>query len=166
MSVFIRKSVVILAIFGLCLGVAHAKPGKTLHVNVTKAPLLPTPSPFGKALTILTVNDSATVLEEKGSYYKVKTSTGHTGWIPVASLQKKPMDLTKSVTRANGGADNPELASAVPGFNGDVEKQFKNQNPKINFDAVDKMEKWNVTAQESQVFLKQGGLKIQTGDAK
>lgn len=144
----------------------HARPKSPQYLNVQEANLLTTPGFGAQTVTTLHANDKLTVLAEQGSYLKVTTTGGKTGWIAASSLHKKKLDLTMDASRATSGTGKQELAAAVPGFNSDVEKTFMAKNPNVNMDAVNKMEKWNITTQQSQQFLKQGGLVIKTGSAQ
>mgnify|MGYP001411010750 CR=1 FL=1 len=109
--------------------------------------------------------NQVTVMEKKGDWFRVTAPDGAVGWMHAGALTKSKIRLSAGESDAQTGASSDELALAGKGFNADVEAQFKQQNQKIDFTWVDRMEKIKVSAKESQDFLKAGGLAPEQGGA-
>lgn len=131
---------------------------KEMSVSVHSGDVRATPSGLGKVVGTLEYTTVVDLLEESGSWCKIVTKDGKvTGWIAAKSLAKGRLKLEagKDVT---GGASASETALAGKGFTEQVEKAYKDKNPKVDFTWVDKMLTFKVAQDEVVAFLKQGGI--------
>ncbi len=153
----------VLALF-LLAGAAVAAPAQ-MSVQVREGKLRATASFLGSVVAPVAYGDRVTVMEKKGDWFRVTAPDGAVGWMHTGALTKSKIRLSAGEADAQTGASSDELALAGKGFNADVEAQFKQQNQKIDFTWVDRMEKIKVSAKESQDFLKAGGLTQEQGGA-
>ena len=140
--------------------------GETMSVQVKTTPLRDTPSFVGKAGAILAYGDRVEVLNTQGTWKKVNTPGGLTGWVHASALSSKRIVLKSGQETAQTRASGDELALAGKGFNSDVEGEFKKQHGNIDFSWIDKMEKMRVSSGEMQVFLKEGSVVSREGGAR
>lgn len=78
------------------------------------------------------------------------------GWVSVSNLTKKKIVKTKNGSYVNASSD--EIALAGKGISETAEQLFKNDNPDISFDSVDKMEKLEISDDELSKFVEEGHL--------
>ncbi|HSR11025.1 MAG TPA: SH3 domain-containing protein [Thermodesulfobacteriota bacterium] len=84
---------------------------------------------------------------------------GKEGWIHKSAVQEQKFDFT---TLAGGRADESsqdEIALAGKGFTPEVEKVFREKNPNVRYDLVNKIEAFKADEQRVQSFIQAGGLK-------
>ena len=146
----------------LLTGVARAD---RMSVQVQDGQVRATPSFLGAVVAKLPYGSSVEAQPEQNGWMQVETATGQQGWMSASSLTKKKITLSTGGGGATG-ASSDELALAGKGFNSDVEKEFKKQNPNVSFAAVDQMAKIKITPHEMQKFLAEGSVKPPTGGAK
>ncbi|MBI4828334.1 MAG: SH3 domain-containing protein [Nitrospinae bacterium] len=124
---------------------------------------------FAPALAEIPYKESLEALETQNGWIKV-TYAGKTGWIhssavsgAVPAAEKKGGALSLF-----GGDDDKknvaqeDVALAGKGFNEQVEKQYKQKNPNMNFAAVDEMEKITIPGDKLAAFVQQGGLEARS----
>jgi uncharacterized protein YgiM (DUF1202 family) len=158
-----RRIVMLAAVGALSLaGVALAE---RMSVQVQDGQVRATPSFLGAVTAKLPYGAAVEAQPEQNGWIQVQTASGQQGWMHKASLSKKKIVMTAGAAGASG-ASSDELALAGKGFNSDVEKEFKKQNPTVNFAAVDRMAKLKIAPQEMQKFLADGSVKPPTGGAK
>ncbi len=139
---------------------------KTMSVQVKKCQLRNKPSFLGKILTNLNYADQVTVKQEKKNWYEVvPVNKKNGGWVHVSALSTKKIVLKEGSEDIKNAASSDELALAGKGFNEQVENDFKKKNKNADFTWIDKMEKIVISSKEMQSFLKNGGLKVEGGDA-
>jgi uncharacterized protein YgiM (DUF1202 family) len=126
-----------------------------MSVQVQDGQVRKTPSFLGAVVVKLPYGTAVEAQPAQNGWVPVQTAEGQQGWIHQSAL------TTKKIVLASGGtttaqASSDELALAGKGFNSDVEKQFKQQNPNLNFAAVERMLKNKVAPREMQKFLDAG----------
>jgi uncharacterized protein YgiM (DUF1202 family) len=129
-----------------------------MSVQVKSGQVRATPSFLGQLVAPVSYGNRLQVLEQQGDWSKVTAPGGQTGWIHNSALTKKKIVMKAGDQTAQTGASGEELALAGKGFNSDVEADFKAKNQNIDFSWVDKMEKYKVTPESMQQFLKEGGV--------
>lgn len=139
---------------------------KTMSVQVKKCQLRNKPSFLGKIVINLNYADQVTVKQEDKNWYEVvPVNKKNGGWVHVSALSTKRIVLKEGSKDIENAASSDELALAGKGFNEQVENDFKKKNKNADFTWVDKMEKIVISSKEMQSFLKEGGLKVEGGDA-
>ncbi len=157
-----RATIAALAVV-LLTTAANAKP-VTMSLQVRKGDLRSSPSFLGQIVGAADYGDRFTVEETRGAWSRVTTEEGSlSGWLHSSALTKKKVKLKAGETDADIAASSGELALAGKGFNSEVEAQFKAENAKANFAAVDIIEAIRVTTHEIQKFLKAGNVEPKGG---
>lgn len=108
------------------------------YVSVSGTRLLSRHSAFSRTIDKLEAGTQVTVIKKYGSYLKVKT-TDTQGWIAAHSVQTKKPRIGYS-DKKTSDTSSEEVAAATKGFNSDVEGQYKKDNPKLDYDQLDKLE--------------------------
>ncbi len=146
---------------------SFAAKAKTMSVQVRKGQLRSAPSYLSRVITALDYTTKVDVLEEKGTWMRVKQQEGDAeGWMNASALTKKKLKLASGDQDATTAVSSEEQALAGKGFNSDVEAKFKEQNSEIDFTWVDKMEKMTIPTPTIVEFLKTGNVKAAEGGAK
>lgn len=137
---------------------------KNMSVQVKKGEVRSTPGFLGKIIGSLNYGNRVLIVEEKGSWIKIKSSEkAITGWMHNSALSKKKIVLNPGASDVEKAASSNELALAGKGFNQDVENEFKTRNPDINFAPINMMEKITVSTKEIIQFRNEGGLSRKGG---
>ena len=140
------------------LSLAAMAATKEMSVSVESGDVRTAPNGLAKVVGALKYTTVVDVIEESGSWCRIATKDGAiTGWIAAKSLAKGRMKLEagKDVT---GGASASETALAGKGFTEQVERAYRDKNPRVDFTWVDKMLGFKVGQDEILLFLKQGGI--------
>lgn len=139
---------------------------KTMSVQVKKCQLRNKPSFLGKIVLSLNYADPVTVKQEENNWLEVSPENKNQGgWVHVSALSSKEIILNPGSKDIEKAASSDEVALAGKGFNKEVEQDFKKKNKNIDFSWIDQMEKFVISSNEMQSFLKQGGLQAEGGDA-
>lgn len=142
----------------LALSLAATAATKEMSVSVESGDVRASPTGLGKVVGTLKYTTVVDVLEESGSWFKVATKDGKiSGWIAAKSLAKGRLKL-EAGKDVSGGASASETALAGKGFTPEVEKAYRDKNPKVDFTWVEKMLGFKVSQDEVIAFLKQGGI--------
>jgi len=134
-------------------------------VQVRTGQLRERPSFLGKVTAEVSYGDRMTVLESRGPWTKVRNADGE-GWIHTSALTEKKVVLRSGDADARTSASGEELALAGKGFNDEVEAEFRQQNPDVDYAWVDRMETMVVTPSEAGDFLSAGGVQPREGGAR
>ncbi len=102
-------------------------------------------------------NDVLEVTSQQGEWYLVKFN-GIQGCIHKSAVEKKSVSLTNLGSSGGQSASGDEVALAGKGFNPQVESEYKSENPSLNFNAVDEVEKYKVTETKLLNFIQKGKL--------
>jgi len=129
---------------------------RVMSVQIRDAKVRETPSPLGKINGTLAHCERVTVLEEKGSFLKVSSSNGVTGWIDRRSLTPKKLTMSAGAEVVVNEVSSGEQANAAKGFSQQAEAAFKDAHGDVSFEWVDKMEKIRIDENESRKFLDDG----------
>lgn len=133
--------------------------GKTVSIQVRKGEVREKPTYLSKVLARAGYGESLTNLGAKGDWIKVQTDKGISGWVHKSAVTEKKIVLSSGSGKAKLKASNEELILAGKGFNQEVEKKYRSQNPKAAFARVDKAEKENnLSPAQVTAFLKEGRL--------
>jgi hypothetical protein len=137
---------------------------KMMSIQVKKGEIRSTPSFLGNIVARLSYGDRVYVREEKGPWVRVGLpGNSNEGWIHTSVLTSKKIELKSGTANVQTSASGDELALAGKGFSKQVENEFKEKNPKMNYAWIDRMEKFVVSQKQSQQFLKEGELSPEGG---
>jgi hypothetical protein len=143
------KIVVLTCFFLLLIGYAwSAASQKSLSVQVREGQLRSAPSFMGKIVAKPAYGERVVLLQDQGAWKRVATQG--------SALTTKNVVLKAGATNVQTTATGGEIALAGKGFNEEVEKQYKNLNQNLDYAWLDRMERFQVSPEEMQAFLKQG----------
>ena len=101
--------------------------------------------------------DSMDVTSREVDWYRVRFN-GRDGCIHKSAVEEKVFKLTDLMQASSQTASDDEVALAGKGFNPQVEESFKKNNPKLDFEVVDKIESFGTEERDLRKFIKNGGL--------
>lgn len=148
-----KKYAVVVIMGFLAAGAAQAQSaGAAMYVAVKNTALKSSTGFFAETKSALALGDAVTVVQVKGQWLEVRSSSGLQGWVPAASLTSK-----KILSSSGRSASASELALAGKGFSGDVEKAY-GSDAGVDFSGVDDMESLVVSERELLDFIDEGHL--------
>ncbi len=159
-----KTSFIIFLLMGLNAFPAFAVKQKMMSIQVKKGEIRSTPSFLGVIVARVSYGDRVYVREEKGPWVKVgMPAQNKEGWIHNSALTSKKIEFHAGATNVQTSASSDELALAGKGFSKQVENEFKEKNPNVNYAWIDRMEKFVVSEKQIKQFLKEGKLSPKGG---
>ncbi|HOO77343.1 MAG TPA: SH3 domain-containing protein [bacterium] len=137
-----------------------------LNIQVREAQIRERPSFLGKIVATLNYGDRVSVTEESQGWSLVSLPGGRKGWVHSSALTDEEIEIKAGGSNVGTGATADELALAGKGFNSDIEAEFKERNREIDFTWIDRMEKFVVTPEQMERFLREGGVTMIGGGAR
>jgi uncharacterized protein YgiM (DUF1202 family) len=149
------KRTIFIALFCLSVtGLFAQRVGDTLYVNVNSANLKSSTGFFASTTGTVKYGDDVRVMAINGKWAQVRTSKNVTGWIAGASLTTKRISTQGNTANASAR----EIALAGKGFSPEVESEYRKGGEKVNYDAVDAMERVTVSDKDLLDFIEEGRL--------
>ena len=102
-------------------------------------------------------------LGRQGDWLRVSYG-GKQGWIHVSAVQEQKFQLSSLSTEKASEASQEEVALAGKGFTPEVEKAFRDKNPKMRYDLVDRIQSIRIEDAQLQAFIRTGNLKEPGGE--
>jgi hypothetical protein len=102
-------------------------------------------------------------LERQGDWLRVSYG-GKKGWIHISAVQEQKFQLSSFSTEKASEASQEEVALAGKGFTPEVEKAFRDKNPKMRYDLVDQIQYVRIEDAQLQAFIRTGNLKEPGGE--
>lgn len=102
--------------------------------------------------------DQLAVSSRSGDWYLV-SFRGAYGCIHRGAVESRTFTVSGS-GGGQAGVSRDEVSLAGKGFNPQVERSYRTDNPSLNFAAVDSLEKVVVDEDQLRVFIERGGLKL------
>jgi uncharacterized protein YgiM (DUF1202 family) len=157
---FMRK----ILLLGMVLLAAAGLPafGESMYIMVKETQARDKPSYLSKVITKLKYGDPVEILQQEKDWYKVKLPGGKVGWLHSSALSRTKVVLNAGKADAARYGDSKDVVLAGKGFNADVEKEYKKET-KLDFSAIDKLEKIVVSPEQKEDFLLKGRLKAAEG---
>ena len=153
------KIILITALLTLfCVLSGSAEPQKTMSVQVKEGQVRSTPSFLGAIVVRASYGDRVEVVQDQGIWKKVAVRGGLQGWMHASALTEKTIVLKAGAGDVQASATGSEIALAGKGFSEEVEKQYRQQNQNLDYAWVDRMERFQVSPEQMQAFLKQGNV--------
>lgn len=131
---------------------------KTMSVQVRDGQIRDRASFLGRIVANVDYGEQIQTGQEQNGWVAATTARGVSGWIHSSALTTRRIVLQAGASDARTGASAQEVTLAGKGFNASVEKEYKSENPTLNFQGVDWMEAFKLTPQQLLQFLKEGGL--------
>ena len=151
------KRVLLLLLRGTGIALAAPKVGSTVTIRVMSAKVMKSPKFIGPAAGSVSRGDQLTVKEVKGDWYRVEGS--YSGWIHKSNVAEGKIALTSTPGGSGGNVNRDEVELAGRGFTPQVEQQYKDKNPNLDFSHVDAIEKVTIDPSELEAFVTEGKLK-------
>ncbi len=131
---------------------------ETLVVQVKSTFLRKEPVFYGAVVAELTTGEEVEEISSQNGWIKVRTSSGHEGWLHSSAVRKQKFSLLAMNQPVKTQADADEVALAGKGFNKQVEDKYRSENPEIDFTWVENMLSIRVSPARLKAFLEQGKL--------
>ena len=97
-------------------------------------------------------------LDRKGDWLRV-SYRGKNGWIHISAVQEQKFELSSLSSGRAQETSREEVALAGKGFTPEVEKVFREKNPKMRYDLVNHVQGYKVAESRLQAFIRAGNLK-------
>jgi hypothetical protein len=150
------KRVLLLLLLATGLAVAAPKVGSTITIRVLSAKVMKAPKFIGAAAGSVSRGDQLTVKEVKGDWYRVEGAS--TGWVHKSNVTEGKVTLSSKPGGSGGNVNRDEVELAGRGFTPQVEQQYKQKNPNLDFAHVDSIEKTAIDPTELEAFVAEGKL--------
>jgi SH3-like domain-containing protein len=160
-----QSRVLLPVIFVLVLAATVWSALGAMSVQVKSGQIRNTPSFLGNPVGAVAYGDQVDALQQQGDWFEVNAA-GKKGWIHQSALTKKKVTFSSGAKDAKVSASGEEIALAGKGFNADVEAKYRASHRNVDFTWVDRIEQIEVTPAQMVAFLKEGGVRPQTGGAK
>ena len=148
-----------LAVALTAAGVVYSKPkaGAKLTVRVMSAKVMQGPQFIGATAGSVSRGDQLVFRKAQGDWYQVEGAL--TGWIHRTNVIEKDVKLSSAPGGSGGAASREEVELAGRGFTPQVEGEYRQKNPNLDFSHVDAIEKIEVDLASLADFVAAGGLK-------
>lgn len=150
------KRVLLLLLLGTGLALAAPKVGSSVTIRVLSAKVMKAPKFVGAAEGSVSRGDTLTVKQVKGDWYRVEGNFN--GWIHKSNVTEGKVALSSKPGGSGGNVNRDEVELAGRGFTPEVEKQYKDKNPNLDFSHVDAIEKTAIDPAELEAFMTEGKL--------
>ena len=113
---------------------------------------------FAPVVTRVPYGEMVEELERQGDWLRV-SYRGKQGWIHTSAVQEQKFRLSSLTTEKAQETSREEVALAGKGFTPEVEKAFRDKNPKMRYDLVDQVQSYKIEDQQIQAFIQAGNLR-------
>jgi hypothetical protein len=135
------------------------KIGSTVTVRVLTAKVMKAAKFIGPSAATVSRGEQLKVVATQGDWFSVSGKFTGTGWIHRSSVENRAVALSsKPGGTGNGTASSDEIELAGRGFTPQVESQYRQKNPNLDFAHVDGIEAIAIDGSELQAFVDEGGL--------
>ena len=131
----------------------------TVSVIVKKTSIREDTQFFATTVTVAEYNDELVVLTTEEDWIKVDKN-GTEGWVHLSAVSEITAVAPSATGEVSSDFSADEVALAGKGFSGQVEEEYRKDNPKLNFDDVDEMEKPSVPQSKVIAFQEEGKLGV------
>lgn len=139
------------------LAIAAPKVGSVVTVRVLTAKVMKGPKFIGPTAGDVSRGAQLKFEEAKGDWYRVSGTVS--GWIHKTNLTERQVTLSsRPGGEGAGNASRDEVELAGRGFTPQVEGEYRNKNPNLDFSHVDRIEKTSIDPAELEAFVAEGKL--------
>lgn len=138
--------------------------GETVKVKVQKASLFEQPNFLSKPVATLQFGDPLEMDEVFKDWAKVRFGR-QKGYVHQSALTSTKVDVKTLLfsSSSSSGTTQDEVALAGKGFTPEVEKNYGQAHPEMNYALVDEIERYSVDPNSLRSFIRRGGLKVSEG---
>jgi uncharacterized protein YgiM (DUF1202 family) len=151
-----KQAVTLITIAMVALSVMAAE---TVSVVVKKTSVRESAQFFAATVTTVEYNDQLTVLATEDDWLKVDNN-GKEGWVHLSAVSEATAAAPSTEGSVNEDYSADEIALAGKGFSGQVEEQYRKDNPDLKFTEVDEIEKSQVSLSAVIEFQEAGKLSV------
>jgi len=151
------KKKIWLWVLGLCL-ITSVAAAATVKVITQEAMIRKDKRFFAPALIRAPFGAALEESGREGDWFRVSYQ-GKEGWIHKSAVQEQKFQLSSLAGGQAEEASQDEVALAGKGFNPEVEKAFRDKNPKMRYDLVNQVQAYRVEEQRLQAFIRAGNLR-------
>jgi len=152
-----RISMVLVLALVASLAIAAPKAKSIVTVRVLSAKVMAGPKFIGPSAGSVSRGQQLTFEEAKGDWYRV--TGAYNGWIHKTNLTERQVTLSsKPGGTGAGAASRDEVELAGRGFTPQVEGQYRQNNPNLDFSHVDAIERTSIDPAELEAFVTEGKL--------
>lgn len=132
---------------------------ETVSVVVKKTSVREASQFFATSITVAEYNDELIVLATEDDWLRV-SKNGTEGWVHLSAVSELKTAEPSTTDDVSEDYSADEIALAGKGFSGQVEDQYRKDNPELKFDEVDDMEKSLVSLSTVVAFQEAGKLSV------
>jgi len=151
----VRKQVWII-LLGLLLTASVAL-AATLKVITQEATIRKDKRFFAPVVARVAYGEEIQELERQGDWLRVRYR-GKEGWIHRSAVQEQKFQLSSLASERAQETGREEVALAGKGFTPQVEKAFREKNPKMRYDLVEYVQSYKLSEPQLQAFIRAGNL--------
>ena len=143
-------------LLGVCL-ISSVAMAATVKVITQEAMIRKDKRFFAPVVVRVPYGEALQELERQGDWLRV-TYQGKQGWIHISAIQEQKFRLSSLSGEKAQEASQEEVSLAGKGFTPEVEKAFRQKNPKMRYDLVDQVQSYRIGDQQLEAFLRSGNL--------
>jgi len=113
---------------------------------------------FAPAVARVPYGSSLEAQSQEGDWLRVHFQ-GKQGWIHVSAVQERKFQLSALAGGPAQETTQDEVALAGKGFTPEVEKAFREKNPKMRYDLVNQVQAYKIDESRLQAFIQAGNLR-------
>jgi hypothetical protein len=113
---------------------------------------------FAPVVTVVPYGELIEELQRQGDWLRVRYQAKE-GWIHMSAVQEQKLQLFSLMSSKAKETSQDEVALAGKGFTPEVEKAFRNKNPEMRYDFVDRVESYRISTEKLEAFILEGKLK-------
>jgi len=132
---------------------------ETVSVVVKKTSIREATQFFATTVTVAEYNDQLSVLATKDDWIRVNKN-GMEGWVHLSAVSEVAAIEPSATGEVGEDYSTDEIALAGKGFSSQVEEEYRKDNPELNFDGVDEVEKLSVPEDKVIAFQESGKLSV------
>lgn len=151
------KGKVWVLLLGLCL-MTSAALAANVKVITQEAVIRKDKRFFSPAIIRVPYGSVIQEVGREGDWLRVKYQ-GKQGWVHISAVQEQKLNLASLAGGQAQETSREEVALAGKGFTPEVEKAFREKNPKMRYDLVDQVQSYKADEQKLQAFFQAGSLK-------
>jgi hypothetical protein len=144
-------------LLGLCL-MTSAALAATVKVITQEAVIRKDKRFFSPAILRVPYGSVIQEVAREGDWLRVSYQ-GKQGWVHISAVREQKFSLSSLAGGQAQETSQEEVALAGKGFTPEVEKAFRDKNPKMRYDLVNQVQSYKVDEQKLQAFLQAGSLK-------
>lgn len=143
---------------------AYAGLSGEMSVQVREGQVRESPAFLARIVARLPYGEPVSIQAEQGGWARVSALQNQAqGWLHASALSSEKLRLQAGDGSVQTGASGSEVALAGKGFDQNVENEFRQQNPDLEYHWIDQMELIRIDPAEIQGFLEQGGIVASAG---